>query len=62
MPGINGKMNELQAALGLAVLDDLADERRARLRLSAVYRDALADLPGLALPAPATAEGGCCIT
>ena len=58
LPGLNGKMNELQAALGLSVLDDLADEWRARLRLSAVYRDALADLPGLALPGPATAEGG----
>ena len=58
LPGLNGKMNELQAALGLSVLDDLADEWRARLRLSAVYRDALADLPGLALPGPAAAEGG----
>ena len=54
LPGLNGKMNELQAALGLSVLDDLADEWRTRLQLSAVYRDALADLPGLAQPGPAT--------
>jgi len=31
MPGINGKMSELQAALGLAVLDDIEEERARRM-------------------------------
>lgn len=49
MPGINGKMNELQAALGLANLDALDAERRQRAAIKAVYRARLADLPGVTL-------------
>ena len=44
--GINGKMNELQAALGLCVLDLIENERAARRELAAIYRDRLGDLAG----------------
>ena len=47
--GINGKMNELQAALGLCVLSLIENERAARRELAAVYRDRLGDLPGVTL-------------
>jgi dTDP-4-amino-4,6-dideoxygalactose transaminase len=46
-PGINGKITELQAALGLAVLDVLDEERAARAKIAAVYRARLADLEGI---------------
>ena len=54
--GINGKMSELNAALGLLQLQhiDQAIERRAAI--DALYRDRLAGLPGLRmLPPPAGA-------
>jgi dTDP-4-amino-4,6-dideoxygalactose transaminase len=47
--GINGKMNELQAALGLCTLSLIENERAARRQLAAVYRDRLGDLPGITL-------------
>lgn len=47
MPGINGKMNELQAAMGLVVLDHVEQERQARSRVAALYRSRLQDIPGL---------------
>ncbi|HOT51846.1 MAG TPA: DegT/DnrJ/EryC1/StrS family aminotransferase, partial [Candidatus Hydrogenedentes bacterium] len=48
-PGINGKMSELQAALGLVQLEQ-ADEEIARRRvLSQCYRRMLADIPGVCL-------------
>lgn len=47
MPGINGKMNELQAALGLVTLRHIDRERRARGEIAAVYRARLASLPGV---------------
>lgn len=49
-PGINGKMNELQAALGLAQLAGLERNREERKRLDAIYRQRLAGEPGLVLP------------
>lgn len=49
VPGINGKMNELQAALGLAVLDHVAAEVEARRQIVRRYRARLAGVPGLAL-------------
>ncbi len=49
MPGINGKMNEIQAALGLAVLDLVAEERRRRALLVETYRRCLSDVPGIVL-------------
>lgn len=50
MPGINGKMNELQAALGLTVLDCLDAERQKRARLLELYRELLSGVEGLTLP------------
>lgn len=47
LPGINGKMNELQAALGLVVLRGLDEERRARAAVAALYRERLGVLEGL---------------
>ena len=49
MPGINGKMNEIQAALGLAVLDYVADERNKRKLLVETYRRCLSAVPGITL-------------
>ncbi|MET3132127.1 dTDP-4-amino-4,6-dideoxygalactose transaminase [Oxalobacteraceae bacterium GrIS 1.11] len=50
-PGINGKMNEVQAAFGLLQLKhvDLVLERRAAI--AARYRANLASVPGISLPA-----------
>src|SRR5262249_32717233 len=45
--GINGKMNELQAALGLSLLSLIENERAARRELAAVYRGRLGGLPGV---------------
>ena len=57
-PGINGKMNELQAAFGmlqLKYIDEAISRRRAIDRL---YRELLADIPGIACSArqPDTTE------
>lgn len=50
MPGINGKLNELQAAMGLINLDYVEEEREKRRQLIEVYREELADVPGIKLP------------
>jgi len=50
MPGINGKMNELQAALGLEVLEYLDDEREKRKRLFEHYREYLKNINGVICP------------
>lgn len=50
MPGINGKMNELQAALGLLTLGMVEEEWRRRKRVAAIYRERLANVEGLTLP------------
>jgi len=47
--GLNGKMNELQAALGLAVLDCIADELEKRRRILAAYRRLLGGVPGITM-------------
>ena len=47
--GINGKMNELQAALGLCLLSLIENECAARRELAAVYRGRLGDLAGVTL-------------
>ena len=47
MPGINGKMNELQAALGLVVLDYIEEEKRKRKVLFETYREGLKDVEGI---------------
>ena len=49
MPGINGKMNEVQAAIGLVVLDSIEAERAKRKQIIETYKACLGDMPGLAL-------------
>lgn len=49
MPGINGKMNEIQAALGLTLLDIIEEERSKRARLSDLYRRLLDGVEGITL-------------
>ena len=48
-PGINGKLNELQAAFGLLQLEGIDAEIERRGRLSQIYRERLESLPGLEL-------------
>jgi len=47
MPGINGKMNELQAALGLVMLDYIDDEVSKRRAIRQRYVELLGDIPGI---------------
>lgn len=49
MPGINGKMNELSAVVGLIVLDMVEDERARRRRIREQYARLLAGLPGISV-------------
>ena len=49
VPGINGKMNELQAALGLAVLDHVAEELDRRRAIGERYRSHLGGVSGITL-------------
>jgi dTDP-4-amino-4,6-dideoxygalactose transaminase len=52
-PGINGKMNELQAAIGLLQLKHVDGQLRQRAEVDRLYRDALAGISGIAcLPLP----------
>lgn len=51
MPGINGKMNELQAALGHLVLEVVDDERARRINIRRQYEAGLSGLPGITIPA-----------
>ncbi len=46
-PGINGKMNEFQAALGLLQLNHVDTALKERAELDRQYREALADIPGI---------------
>jgi dTDP-4-amino-4,6-dideoxygalactose transaminase len=48
-PGINGKMNEMQAAFGLLQLDMIKEEIGDRGRLTRIYRSRLGRVPGLKL-------------
>jgi len=47
--GLNGKMNELQAALGLSVLEGMDAEVAARREILAIYQDRLGSIHGLTL-------------
>ena len=52
MPGTNAKMNEMQALMGILVLkhiDELVEKGRA---IEAIYRERLADVPGIRIPPP----------
>ena len=56
-PGINGKMNEVQAAFGLLQLRHVDQAIEARGRIDARYRQVLADVPGIrVVPPPARAS------
>ena len=57
-PGINGKMNEVQAAFGLLQLRYINDALAARRRIEALYRDSLKDVPGISLLQPAADTEG----
>lgn len=48
-PGLNGKLSELHAAMGLALLPDLPAELTARRALRQAYDSAFSGLPGLRL-------------
>lgn len=50
-PGINGKMNEFCAALGLAQLQEIDALIERRAQVDARYRQALAAVPGISCPA-----------
>lgn len=51
-PGINGKMNEVQAAFGLLQLKHLGGALKTRQRLFERYRQAFAGIPGLRMVSP----------
>jgi dTDP-4-amino-4,6-dideoxy-D-glucose transaminase len=50
--GINGKMSEIQAAMGLAQLPHMAKLIEQRGRIDAIYRAELSVVPGLSLLGP----------
>lgn len=52
MPGINGKMTELQAAMGLAVLRYIDSERDARARIAKIYQERLGQIAAVSCVAP----------
>src|SRR5262245_9046347 len=52
LPGINGKLTELQAALGLANLELVEPERLARARIAHVYLERLRSLEGITCVEP----------
>jgi dTDP-4-amino-4,6-dideoxygalactose transaminase len=47
VPGINAKMNEIQAAVGILVLKEMEDERNRRKRLVQIYKERLRQVPGV---------------
>ncbi|MDP8207329.1 MAG: DegT/DnrJ/EryC1/StrS family aminotransferase [Candidatus Electryonea clarkiae] len=56
MPGTNAKMNEMQALMGILVLkhlDDLIEKGRV---IEAMYRERLAEVPGIHFPPELTAN------
>lgn len=54
--GLNAKLSEYHAAVGLAMLDMFAERRRASAAVAAAYRAAAAGLPGRLHTAPAVAS------
>jgi dTDP-4-amino-4,6-dideoxygalactose transaminase len=50
MPGINGKMSELQAAMGMLTLGMVEDEQRRRKQIGEIYRERLGPVDGLTMP------------
>lgn len=54
--GINAKMNEFQAAVGLTQLNHIDSAIDARAGVDALYREQLADIPGIRCHTPSTAR------
>ena len=46
-PGINGKMNEFQAAFGLLQLKEINQNIKKRKRITQLYRDSLSNISGI---------------
>jgi dTDP-4-amino-4,6-dideoxygalactose transaminase len=51
-PGINGKLNEIQAAFGLLALERIDEDLARRRAVAARYRERLGAVPGLRLVPP----------
>ena len=49
MPGINGKLDEVRAAIGRIMLNYVEDERQKRIHLHEIYNEELAEVDGLTL-------------
>jgi dTDP-4-amino-4,6-dideoxygalactose transaminase len=49
--GLNARMSEIHAAFALASLEDLEERIDRRNELAAMYKEALADVPGIGFPA-----------
>ena len=56
LAGINGKMSELTAAMGLTSLDSLPAFADSNFEVFSAYEEALRDLPGIALIRPKEGE------
>ena len=56
MPGINGKMNEIQAALGIVMLEELETERKLRKKIFETYRSCLEGMDGVTLLPPSKTD------
>ncbi len=51
-PGINGKLNEVQAAEGLLLMDKIEGEIERRKNITALYTELLSDVPGIRINQP----------
>ena len=49
MPGINGKLNEISAAIGRIMLGYVEEERQKRIHLHKIYNEELAGVDGIKL-------------
>ena len=49
MPGINGKLDEVRAAIGRIMLNYVEGERQKRMRLHKIYNEELSDVDGIKL-------------
>ena len=47
LSGTNAKLNEIQAAIGIEVLNIVEDERARRKAIKSVYKEELKDIPGI---------------
>jgi dTDP-4-amino-4,6-dideoxygalactose transaminase len=52
LPGLNGKMNELQAAMGILVLKEIKQERINRKRIQKAYEKYLKNIKGISYYIP----------